>query len=75
MVTNSFYSNFFVMNEFPYKHDDFTIPLGEVTTVIMMVVMGILSYYKIRRWNYDFFYHMHHFFVVVFIVMLWHAVS
>jgi len=53
--------------------DDFTVPLAEITSVVMIVVMGCISFYKIRRANYDLFYFTHHFFIVIFLVVLWHA--
>ena len=70
----SFAVNIFVIPAV-YHADNFTVPLAEITSVLMIVLMGGLSFYKIRRWNYDLFYYAHHFFVVVFFVVLWHAVG
>lgn len=56
-----------------YHADNFTVPLAVVSTVTMLVAMGGLSHYIVRRANYDAFYWAHHISLVVFLVMLWHS--
>jgi hypothetical protein len=58
-----------------YHADNFTNPLAQILSILMFFFMGIMSYHRIRRWNYDLFYYSHHFFVVVFLMVLWHAVG
>lgn len=69
----SFSKNIFAIPA-QYHADNFTVPLAEITSVLMVFFMGMMSWPSIRRWNYDLFYWAHHFFVVVFFVVLWHAV-
>lgn len=56
-----------------YHADNFTIPLAQVTFLIMLMVYGVLTYSTIRRRYYKIFYYFHLFSLVVFLVMLWHA--
>ena len=39
----------------------------------MIIAFGIFGHYTIRRANYDLFYWVHHFSMIFFLVMLWHA--
>jgi hypothetical protein len=54
--------------------DDFTVPLASHTAVATVIVMGGLSLHAVRRKCYELFYYSHHLFMVIFLVMLWHAV-
>lgn len=55
--------------------DDFTIPLSVVTFFISLIIFGVLTYPTIRRNHFEVFYYSHHFFLVVWLVQLWHASS
>ena len=69
---NSFPSDLYSIPTAFHK-DNFTIPLATTITVFMVVFMGIFTFHSIRRWNYDFFYITHHFFMIIFLMQLWHA--
>lgn len=56
-----------------FHTDNFTIPLITITFCGMMCLMIPFSNYFIRRSHYDLFYIAHHFYVIVFFAMLWHA--
>ena len=56
-----------------YHADNFTIPLASYTVLSFFLFMGVFTFYTIRRSNYDLFYWTHHFFMVFFIIQLWHA--
>ena len=56
-----------------FHADNFTIPLIMVTFLCIICVMIPCANYAVRRWNYDVFYMVHHFFMVIFFAMLWHA--
>ena len=58
-----------------FHFDNFTVPMAQILAVFMFAFMGVMSWFSVRRWNYDLFYFLHHFFVVVFLMVLWHAVS
>jgi predicted ferric reductase len=40
---------------------------------MMFLLMGFGTNEILRRWNYDLFLYLHHFSLVVFLMMLWHA--
>jgi hypothetical protein len=51
-----------------------TIPLIQLTIMILFLVTAFPSLFpSIRRENYELWYYLHHFFVVLFLVVLWHA--
>lgn len=54
--------------------DDFTVPLAELTAFGLFLFIGVGAFEWIRRWNYDIFLYLHHFVMVLFLVMLIHAV-
>ena len=56
-----------------YHADNFTNPLAILTTMFTVLLMGFGTYYTIRRYNYELFYYSHHFAMIIFAVMLWHA--
>jgi NAD(P)H-flavin reductase len=56
-----------------YHADNFTVPLAQLTFLLMLLVFGVLTFYTIRRSHYKLFYYFHLFSTVVFLVMLWHA--
>ncbi|CAM9922578.1 unnamed protein product, partial [Phaeothamnion confervicola] len=58
-----------------YNSDNFTVPLATLTYWTMLVTHGILALEWVRRRHFEVFYYAHHFFLVVWIVMLWHAQS
>ncbi len=58
-----------------FHKDNFTVPLGILTGWAMFVFMGVGAMESVRRWNYDLFIYLHHFNMIVFLTMLWHAVS
>lgn len=53
---------------------NFTVPLAVLCFVAMVLFMGVCATLSMRQSNYDLFYVAHHFSMVVFLVMLWHAV-
>ena len=57
----------------PYHPDNFTIPLSILTFFIAVILMGVLSNYWVRKYYHELFYWSHHFAMVMFFVMLWHA--
>jgi len=56
-----------------YHADNFTVPLAQLTFLLMLLIFGVLSFYTIRRTHYKIFYYFHLFSTIVFLVMLWHA--
>jgi predicted ferric reductase len=56
-----------------YHPDNFTIPLAELTGFLMLVCMAAGSLYIVRRMYYEIFYVLHHFSMIIFAMMLWHA--
>ena len=58
-----------------FHADNFTVPLAVLTTLCMLILMGALGTYIVRRANYDLFFIAHHFSVIIFLVMLWHSVK
>ena len=56
-----------------YHQDNFTVPLAVLTTILMIIAFGIFGHYTVRRANYDLFYWVHHFSMILFLVMLWHS--
>jgi len=58
-----------------YNKDNFTIPLALWTYLISLVVFGILTFWWIRRNYFEVFYFSHHWFLVLFSVVLLHATS
>ncbi|CAM9993210.1 unnamed protein product, partial [Choristocarpus tenellus] len=58
-----------------YHSDNWTIPLAIVSTWTMFILMYGLSLERVRRRFFEVFYYAHHFFMVVWLVMLWHATS
>jgi len=56
-----------------FHNDNFTIPLSILTFFITIVLMGIMSNYWIRKYYHELFYWSHHFSLILFFVMLWHA--
>ena len=40
---------------------------------LTFLLVGLGSLEAVRRWNYDLFYYLHHFVLVLFLMMLWHA--
>eukprot|EP00854_Cymbomonas_tetramitiformis_P020666 gene20666-24769_t len=55
--------------------DNFTIALATYTTLVGALVFGVLTHYKIRRNFFELFYYSHYYFLVVFVMVLWHANS
>jgi len=68
----SFSLNVFALQA-QFHRDNFTVPMAQILAVFMFAFMGVMSWFSVRRWNYDLFYFLHHFFVVVFLMILWHA--
>eukprot|EP00752_Nemacystus_decipiens_P007965 g7118.t1 len=58
-----------------YHYDNWTIPLATLTTWVMVIAMFVLSVQWVRRQYFEVFYYAHHFFLVVWAMMLWHAAS
>ena len=56
-----------------FHPDNFTIPLASFTGFLAILIMGGGSYHALRRYNYEMFYFLHHFSMVLFALMLWHA--
>jgi predicted ferric reductase len=56
-----------------YHTDNFTIQIGPVMFITMLIAGGILGNYYIRRANYDLFLIAHHAMVIVFFGVLLHA--
>lgn len=56
-----------------FHSDNFTIPLAELTGFFMLVTMAGGSLYIVRRLYYEVFYILHHFSMIIFVMMLWHA--
>lgn len=56
-----------------YHSDNFTIPMGWMTFIFMIVFMWLPAINWVRRAHYEVFYYLHHFSMVVFAFMLWHA--
>ena len=56
-----------------FHPDDFTVPLAVFTSICMLCIFYPLCSQYIRRSNYDLFYIIHHFSIVIFFMMLWHA--
>ena len=56
-----------------FHADNFTVPLAVLTSIILFAVFYPAAHHLIRRFNYDLFYIVHHFFMIVFFVLLWHA--
>jgi predicted ferric reductase len=57
-----------------YFHgDNFTIPLATVTGFFTLLLMAGGSFYIVRRKHYEVFYVLHHFSMIIFAMMLWHA--
>lgn len=54
-----------------YHKDNFTVPLSVLTSLIMFVIMGGLTFHVIRRKNYELFYYLHFFSGIIFITVLW----
>ena len=57
----------------PYHNDNFTIPLSILTFFIAIILMGVFSNSWIRKYHHELFYWSHHFSLILFFVMLWHA--
>jgi hypothetical protein len=78
-----FWKVFSAKNQFP--HDIFsvptvvhannpTIPLMQLTIMVLFLATAFPSLFpSVRRKNYELWYYLHHFFVVLFLVVLWHA--
>eukprot|EP00904_Undaria_pinnatifida_P009313 jgi/Undpi1/5511/HiC_scaffold_2.g00790.m1 len=58
-----------------YHSDNWTIPLATLTTWVALVVMFGFSLEWVRRRNFELFYYSHHFFLVIWAMVLWHAAS
>mmetsp|Transcript_36534 Transcript_36534/g.63382 ORF Transcript_36534/g.63382 Transcript_36534/m.63382 type:complete len:820 (-) Transcript_36534:397-2856(-) len=58
-----------------YHSDDWTIPLTVVTTFLSFIFLGLGTREVVRRTKFEWFYYAHHFALVFFVAMLWHAVS
>lgn len=58
-----------------YNGDNFTVPLSTLSTWVMVVLMFGCSLHWVRRHYFEVFYYAHHYAVVVWLVMLWHATS
>jgi len=56
-----------------FHQDNFTIPTAVLTALAALVFMGLFTQYAIRRASYELFYYAHHFSIIFFLVMLWHA--
>lgn len=56
-----------------FHADNFTVPMIVLVTLCMMLIMVPTALPYIRRQNYDLFYISHHFFMILFFAMLWHA--
>lgn len=57
-------------------HDyNFTVPLATLTFILVIICMGVLTWQPFRKTHYDVFYLAHHVSLLLFFVMLWHAVS
>jgi predicted ferric reductase len=53
---------------------NFAVPLGQLSFYVALLCLGVLTFYKIRRWWYEIFYYVHFTFVPIFILaVLWHA--
>jgi predicted ferric reductase len=53
---------------------NFAVPLGQLTYYVGLICLGVLTFYKIRRYWYELFYYVHVTFVpVLILVVLWHA--
>jgi hypothetical protein len=51
-----------------------TIPLAQLTVMVLFLTIAFPSLFpSVRRKNYELWYYLHHFFVVLFLVVLWHA--
>jgi len=76
------YDIFHLIVHYPAYHptgpacaDNFTVPLIELTTFVLFIVFGVLTFHKIRRMKFEWFYWTHHFFLSVFIAVILHAAS
>mmetsp|Transcript_15362 Transcript_15362/g.19251 ORF Transcript_15362/g.19251 Transcript_15362/m.19251 type:complete len:798 (-) Transcript_15362:498-2891(-) len=56
-----------------YHSDNFTIPMSVISTVFLILFIGVGTLDWIRRNHFEIFYYSHFVFMGVFIVMLWHA--
>ena len=69
-LKGSFPSDIFAV-PMTYHRDNFTVPLSVLTSVVMFIIMGGLTFHVIRRKNYELFYYFHLFSGVVFLSVLW----
>jgi len=58
-----------------YNGDNFTIPLALWTYLISLLIFGVGTFWWIRRHYFEVFYFSHHWFLVLFSVVLLHATS
>uniref|UniRef100_A0A7S3XXM9 FAD-binding FR-type domain-containing protein n=1 Tax=Heterosigma akashiwo TaxID=2829 RepID=A0A7S3XXM9_HETAK len=58
-----------------YHSDDFTVPLASITTFFAFIFLGLGTREVVRRTKFEIFYYSHHFALVFFVMMLWHALS
>ena len=54
-----------------YHKDNFTVPLSVLTSLVMFIIMGGLTFNLIRRKCYELFYYFHLFSGVIFLSVLW----
>ena len=54
-----------------YHKDNFTVPLSVLTSFVMFIIMGGLTFNVIRRKFYELFYYFHLFSGVIFLSVLW----
>lgn len=55
--------------------DNWTISMMTVIVWAMFIFMGVFARNAVRRANFELFYYSHHFFLVIFIGVSWHASS
>ena len=56
-----------------FHQDNFTVPTAILTSIAALLFMGLGTQYAVRRSCYELFYYAHHFSIIFFLVMLWHA--
>ena len=55
--------------------DDFTIPTITYVFYMALFIFGVLTLETVRRNRFELFYYSHHFALVVYVAVLWHAAS
>jgi len=70
---DAFPENIFSVPLKNWHTDNFTVPLAQVTSLFMWILMGGGAFWTVRRLYHELFYWTHHFAVVIFFVMTWHA--